>query len=109
LLYFVLRQAVLKEALRIHPGVAFPLERHVPPEGAVICDTEIPGGTRIGINPAVIHMDRRVYGDDADQFRPERWLEASPEQLKLMDRSFLTVSLDFPFSPSLLSGKTEDM
>ncbi|KAJ9612104.1 hypothetical protein H2200_003701 [Cladophialophora chaetospira] len=83
-------QAVMKEALRIHPGVAFPLERYIPPEGATICGVKLRGGTNISVNPAVIHMSKEVYGEDADQFRPERWIEASPQQLKQMDRSFLT-------------------
>ena len=76
----------------MHPGVAFPLERYVPPEGATICDIDLPGGTNVSVNPAVIHMNKDVFGEDAGQFRPERWIEASPEQLKLMDRSFLSVS-----------------
>ena len=90
----------MKEALRIHPGVAFPLERYVPPEGAVICGKAVPGGTNVSVNAAVIHMDKNIFGPDADQFRPERWIDASPDQLKLMDRSFLAVSL--PFEPSCL-------
>ncbi len=84
----------MKEALRIHPGVAFPLERYVPPAVATICGTTLPGGTNVSVNAAVIHMDKDVFGPDADQFRPERWLEASPEQLKVMDRNFLAVSLN---------------
>lgn len=90
----------MKEALRIHPGVAFPLERYVPPEGAVICGKAVPGGTNVSVNAAVIHVDKNVFGPDADQFRPERWIDASPDQLKLMDRSFLAVS--FPFNPACL-------
>lgn len=92
----------MKEALRIHPGVAFPLERYVPPEGAVICGKAVPGGTNVSVNAAVIHVNKNVFGPDADQFRPERWIDASPEQLKLMDRSFLAVSS--PFKPSCLSS-----
>lgn len=84
---------MIKEALRIHPGVAFPLERYVPLEGATICDYKLPAGTNVSINPAVIHMDKGTYGEDADQFRPERWIEASPEQLKQMDRAFIAVGV----------------
>ena len=83
----------MKEALRLHPGVAYPLERYVPPEGATFCDVEIPGGTNVSITAPVVHMDKTVYGADADDFRPERWLEAEPERLKLMERSFLAVRL----------------
>ncbi|KAK7900757.1 Cytochrome p-450 [Exophiala xenobiotica] len=82
-------QAVMKEALRMHPGVGFPLERYVPREGATICDIRIPPGTIVSVSANVIHMDKEVFGEDADRFRPERWIDASPEQLKLMDRSFL--------------------
>ncbi len=85
----------MKEALRIHPGVAFPLERCVPPAGADLGGYKLPGGTNVSANPAVIHVDKDIFGNDADRFRPERWLEASPEQLKAMDRSFLAVSALF--------------
>lgn len=54
-------------------------ERVVPPEGAIIDGYAIPGGTVVGINPWVIHRNHEVFGDDLDAFRPERWLEATPE------------------------------
>lgn len=77
----------------MHPGVGFPLERYVPHEGATICDIDIPAGTIVSMSANVIHMDKEVFGEDADQFRPERWLDVSSEQLKLMDRSFLAVGV----------------
>lgn len=89
----LLRQAVMKEAMRIHPGVGFPLERFIPEGGATICDIYLPAGTNISVCAPVIHLDKSVFGADAEEFRPERWLEASPEELKLMNRSFLAVGL----------------
>ncbi len=83
----------MKEAMRLHPGVAYPLERYVPPEGATICGVDLPGGTNISVTAPVVHMDTTVYGEDAHAFRPERWLEAEPVRLKLMERSFLAVSV----------------
>jgi len=83
----------MKEAMRLNPGVSFPLERIVPEGGAELCGQKLREGTIVGINPVVVHHDRGIFGDDAAQFRPERWLEASEEHLKLMERTLLTVSL----------------
>ncbi|ODA81815.1 hypothetical protein RJ55_00320 [Drechmeria coniospora] len=46
------------------------------------CDTTIQGqaipkGTRIMLSPWGTNMDRRLWGDDAADFRPERWLTPS--------------------------------
>jgi cytochrome P450 len=86
------RQAVIKEAMRLHPGVGMPLERVVPEGGATLCGKFIPEGTIVGINAWVIHHNKDVYGLDTDTFRPERWLEAEPDRLKMMEQSFLSVS-----------------
>lgn len=90
MLYF---QAVLKEAMRMHPAVGLLLERKVPMGGLHIAGQWLPGGTVVGICPWVLHRDQRVFGKDADSFRPERWLEASPDVLKVMQRSNLAVSI----------------
>ncbi|KAH0842250.1 Pisatin demethylase [Fonsecaea pedrosoi] len=81
-------QAVLKEGMRYHPSVSFLLERHVPKGGTVVCGTRVPEDTIVGVNAWVVHRDRKVFGDDADVFRPERWLEADEAQLKAMERAF---------------------
>ena len=81
----------MKEAMRLHPSVAFQLERVVPVGGADLCGKHVPAGTYVGINAFVVHRDRGVYGEDALAFRPERWLEANPDQLRLMDRTFIAV------------------
>lgn len=82
----------MKEAMRCHPGVSFPLERVVPEEGIDLCGVHLKAGTIVGMNAAVIHRDRTVFGDDADEFRPERWINGSEEQVKLMNRHLMTVS-----------------
>jgi cytochrome P450 len=80
--------AAIKEAMRMHPSVGLSMQRHAPAEGIELAGKFIPSGYRIGINPAVVHYDKIVFGDDADVFRPERWLVAE-EQWKAMDRSLL--------------------
>jgi cytochrome P450 len=56
-------------------GVALP--RTVPPEGLTICDQFIPGGYVVGINAAVMHFDKKVFGQDAHSFNPGRWLDTA--------------------------------
>ncbi|KAL4876780.1 cytochrome P450 [Aspergillus karnatakaensis] len=84
--------ACVKEGMRMHPitGVSFP--RHAPPSGLFIGETFIPPNSRIGANPGVIHFDKSVFGDDADQFRPERWLE-DPARASAMDRHLMTFGI----------------
>lgn len=77
----------------MHPGVGYPLERSIPPEGANISGFHLRGGTIVGIAPSSIHQLKSIYGEDAHQFRPERWIQSDAEQIKVMDRNLLTVSI----------------
>ncbi|KAK4221312.1 cytochrome P450 [Podospora fimiseda] len=78
--------AVIMEALRMHPVLGFVLERVVPKGGTELSGKYLPEGTVVGINPWVLMRNKGIYGHDADEFRPERWLEATPEKLKEMKR-----------------------
>ena len=80
-------QAVIKEALRIHPSVGLLLERHVPSGGIEICGQRIPAGTIVGVNAWVVHRDPVVF-PEPEQFLPERWIESGAEKLKEMEASF---------------------
>jgi cytochrome P450 len=69
-------QAVIKEALRTHPATGLPLQRVVPTSTQLtIADYVIPPGSSVGINPWVAHQNVSIFGEDASQFRPERWIE----------------------------------
>jgi cytochrome P450 len=76
--------AVIQETFRLHPAAGLLLERVVPPQGAVIAGEQIPGGTIVGCNAWVVHRRPEVFGEDANAYRPERWLEAGPSQLTKM-------------------------
>lgn len=78
--------------MRVHPSIGFPLERVIPKEGAVICGTHLPGGTNIGMSAPVVNCDKGIFGEDAEVFRPERWLDASMEEIRNMERAFFSVS-----------------
>ena len=68
-------EALVREALRILPGVSGTLERYVPPGGQRLPDGSfVPEKTILGFNPYVLSRNKKVWGDDADEFRPERWL-----------------------------------
>ncbi|KAH7018788.1 cytochrome P450 [Ilyonectria destructans] len=84
-------QAVIKEALRIHPATGLILGRVVPEEGATIAGCFFPAGTTVGINAWVAGRNKNVYGEDAEVFRPERWLEDA-EAVKRREAYFLTNS-----------------
>ncbi|KAH0263400.1 cytochrome P450 family protein, partial [Aureobasidium melanogenum] len=68
-------QAVMYEALRCHPAVGMSLPRVTPAGGATIANTFIPAGTIVGANPWVVHRQKEVFGDDVEDFRPDRWLK----------------------------------
>ncbi|KAK5054408.1 hypothetical protein LTR84_001298 [Exophiala bonariae] len=85
-------QACIKEGLRLHPATGLPLSRVVPKGGATLCKWFVPEGTIVGVNTWVMHRNKVVFGDDADDFVPERWLE-DPERASHMDRFFMTFGL----------------
>ncbi|KAF2656504.1 cytochrome P450 [Lophiostoma macrostomum CBS 122681] len=68
-------QAAIYEGMRVHPAVGVNLPRVVPPGGAHLAGHYIPSGTVAGVNAWVVHQNEEVYGADAKEFRPDRWLE----------------------------------
>lgn len=87
-------QACLKEAIRFQPAAFFNIVRYTPEEGAELDGALIPGHTIVSFHPWVVHRDKEIFGPDADRFRPERWLEADPEQIRMMERCNFGVSND---------------
>ncbi|KAK3944874.1 cytochrome P450 [Diplogelasinospora grovesii] len=85
-------QAVIKEGLRRFPPVTGTMNTEVPEGGAEICGYQVPAGTDVGWSAVAIQHSKVVYGEDAELFRPERWLEAKGEDLKNM-----TATLDMVF------------
>ncbi|RSL52120.1 hypothetical protein CEP53_008193 [Fusarium sp. AF-6] len=77
-------QAAIQEGLRIKAPAAGPLFKTVPKQGDSIDGKFIPGGTQIGTSPFSIYHSKKIFGNDAALFVPERWLEAEPEQVESM-------------------------
>lgn len=84
-------QACLKEALRLRPAVGVNITRLVPPGGADIDGKWYPGGTRVAVNAWVTHRDKQMFGEYADKYRPERWLE-NEEKARQMEKYGFWVS-----------------
>ncbi|KAK4643661.1 hypothetical protein QC761_406210 [Podospora bellae-mahoneyi] len=82
--------ACVKEAFRLHPAPGLPMERIVPEPGLEIAGHWVRGGTIVGCNAWVLHRDKKVWGEDAEEFRPERWVdETDGERLKGMNGCML--------------------
>ncbi|KAI0514712.1 cytochrome P450 [Xylaria bambusicola] len=72
-------QAVLYESLRLFPPAAVTLDRVVPEGGLKAGPHHVPAGTVVGTSPWVIQRMPELWGSDADEFRPERWLDKETE------------------------------
>ena len=68
-------KAVVRESLRMYPSIPAQLYRFAPEGGLSIEGQHIAPGTIVSISPLAQNRDKAVYGEDADQFRGERWLE----------------------------------
>eukprot|EP00930_Biecheleria_cincta_P043596 TRINITY_DN29920_c0_g1_i1.p1 TRINITY_DN29920_c0_g1~~TRINITY_DN29920_c0_g1_i1.p1 ORF type:complete len:520 (+),score=105.26 TRINITY_DN29920_c0_g1_i1:87-1646(+) len=67
-------QAVVNEALRLYPSV--PTDSKVAISDDELPDgTFVPRGTVVEFNPYAMARDCDLWGVDAGEFRPERWLE----------------------------------
>ena len=89
-------EAVVQEALRLHPAVGYGLERVVPQKGLQMDDGNvIPGGNQVCMNAWAVHLDP-AFGSNPKEFRPERWLRGENEnevdfkaRLGAMKRAYL--------------------
>jgi cytochrome P450 len=84
-------QATIKEGLRMWPPLTGHRCKVAPPEGWMIGNKFIPGGTEVGQCVWGLRHDTKTFGADAVRFRPDRWLEAGPEQLEQMETAVSTL------------------
>ena len=81
--------ACVKETLRYSPSTPMIMPRYVSQNGMELNGIWVPERTEVGANPYVIHRNTAVFGEDADLFRPERWLE-NDERTKTMDKYLMS-------------------
>lgn len=77
-------QAVIRESLRIFPTVTPLMFKSVPRGGDLVAGYQLPGGTEVGVDQFGILRSREYWGDDADLFIPERWLNVNKERAEEM-------------------------
>ncbi|KAF2635347.1 cytochrome P450 [Massarina eburnea CBS 473.64] len=92
--------AVIREASRVFPSFQLTMPRFVPAQGLELCGFHIPAPYRVGMNPAILCKDKTVFGDDAAEFVPERWLEG-PERTRTLDK----VMINFGAGTRTCSGR----
>ncbi|KZV63343.1 cytochrome P450 [Peniophora sp. CONT] len=86
-------EAVCRETLRLHAPVRF-LQRvarqdHVLPlqepildvNGKILSEVFVPKGTAIYCNIIAVNTDPAIWGPDAKEWKPERWLNPLPESV----------------------------
>lgn len=84
--------AVIREGMRIFNPGSWPMERLVPAGGVTIAGMYFPEGTSVGCMPAAVHRNTKVFGDDVEVFRPERWLTSDGEHLRRMEAAHMGFS-----------------
>ncbi|KAI0377727.1 cytochrome P450 [Hypomontagnella monticulosa] len=84
--------AVIKESMRVFPASTFPMERTIPRGGATIAGMFFPEGTTVGCLPSTVHQRVEIFGEDANEYRPERWLTPDREQLRRMEATHMGFS-----------------
>jgi cytochrome P450 len=85
----LLRLAAVQESLRIRPPVGV-LARYGP-KGATLAGYNISEKVLL-VSPYIQHMDKDVWGQDAEEFRPERWLDVDGPAQHVNQYSYLPFS-----------------
>uniref|UniRef100_A0A183BXD1 Cytochrome P450 n=1 Tax=Globodera pallida TaxID=36090 RepID=A0A183BXD1_GLOPA len=67
-------EAIVKETLRLCPVGASVMNR-ICSQTTTLGEHTVEEGTVVVVDVLSVHRDKSVWGEDAEQFRPERWLE----------------------------------
>ncbi|KAI1761555.1 cytochrome P450 [Hypoxylon sp. FL1150] len=96
-------QAVIHEGIRMVPPATTGFPKKVPEGGDIICGKFVPAGTDVFVNMWSMMRNREVFGEDADIFRPERFLEC--DQVKKAEL-IKNIELAFGHGRWMCPGKT---
>jgi len=91
--------ACVREVMRLWPSSPGLLPRVVNDPGIDFDGKLAPPGTEVTANPWLIHRDKDMYGPDAEEFNPDRWLD--PERCK----TYLKYFFGFGYGARVCLGK----
>ncbi len=83
-------EAVIYETLRLHSTIGLGLPRVVPEGGLTILGKTFVPGTVVSVPAYTLHRNPAIFGEDADEFRPERWSE---DNSTAMHKAFIGFSV----------------
>ncbi|KXJ85886.1 cytochrome P450 [Microdochium bolleyi] len=69
-----LLNGIINETLRLYPTVPISMREAV--RDTVVADQPVPKGARILLVPWAVNRSPLIWGDDATEFRPQRWINA---------------------------------
>ncbi|TGO15182.1 hypothetical protein BTUL_0043g00370 [Botrytis tulipae] len=81
--------AIITETLRLYPPIPMSQPRLTPSSKPRIIDQYlIPQNSTVSVQAWSLHRNPTIFGDDAELFRPERWL-VDEDRVREMERGFL--------------------
>lgn len=92
--------ACIKEGLRLNPPAPNVLPRVIPKGGKLIDGHFVPGGCEAMSHAYTMQRDMEFYGQDAEQFVPDRWLVSDKRAFELEAAQFT-----FGMGPRICMGK----
>ncbi|KAK1236892.1 hypothetical protein MKX08_007840, partial [Trichoderma sp. CBMAI-0020] len=78
--------ACVREAMRLQHVTNISLSRVAPRNGLHLHGYFFPEGTVLGVNPTSFARNKDLFGPDAGEFKPERWLSGDEDHLRTLER-----------------------
>ncbi|OAQ32172.1 cytochrome P450, partial [Linnemannia elongata AG-77] len=95
----------IKELFRFIPPV--PYTSRVASQDDNILGYDIPKGTEIQLCPATLHKLKSVWGEDAEEFKPERWMDPSSfSEEDQQSINFVTPDMMWAYMPFLTGPRS---
>ena len=85
--------AVINEVLRLHSTIGAGLPRVVPKGGLNVLGQTFKEGTWVSVPLYNMHRNTEAWGENADEFIPERWINVGAEAKAEMMRAFAPFSI----------------